>query len=60
MYAPHRLLKRVYYIREFLNIIQSDNKELFVLDEAGNFLVSFLILGKDLEPLPSLIILMLL
>jgi len=35
MYTPHRLLKRVFFIKEFLSFIQDDNIELFVLDEAG-------------------------
>ena len=35
MFAPHRKLKRIFFIREFLKYIQDEKTEVFVLDEAG-------------------------
>ena len=52
MYAPHRLLKRVYYIREFLSFIQDKDTEVFVLDEAGNFFSIFSYFGKGFGTSP--------
>ena len=35
MFAPHRKLKRIFFIKEFLKYIQDEKTEVFVLDEAG-------------------------
>ena len=52
MYAPHRLLKRIYFIREFLSFIQDKDTEVFVLDEAGNFFSFFSYFGKGFGTSP--------
>ena len=52
MYAPHRLLKRIYFIREFLSFIQDKDTEVFVLDEAGNFFSIFSYFGKGFGTSP--------
>ena len=44
MFAPHRKLKRIFFIREFLKYIQDEKTEVFVLDEAGKtYILSLLI-----------------
>jgi len=34
--APHRLLKRIFFIKEYLKFVQNENVEIFVQDEAGS------------------------
>jgi hypothetical protein len=43
-FSPHRLLKRIFFIREFIKYVEDDDTELFVLDEAGKQLIFLLII----------------
>ena len=50
-HAPHRLLKRIFFIREFINYVQDEDTELFVLDEAGKIVFIIIIfLGFGTSP----------
>jgi hypothetical protein len=40
--APHRLLKRIFFIREYLKYLEDKNVEIFVQDEAGNLRYYFI------------------
>ena len=33
--APHRLYKRIFFIREFIKYVENPKVEIFVQDEAG-------------------------
>ena len=49
--TSHRLLKRISFIREFINYVQDENTELFVLDEAGKLIfILFILLGFGTSP----------
>ena len=50
-HAPPRLLKRIFFIREFINYVQDEDTELFVLDEAGKIVFIIIIfLGFGTSP----------